>query len=156
MQVIFKSVVLASVIALAACNAKNEAQGGSSTSTGASATVQDSPKARSELAERYFKLMPLSQMMKDMATEMANNMPPEQRQDFVQFMTQEIQIDVLEKAAKESMSKHMTAQELGAFVSFIEKPEGKSAMGKMKFYMADIMPIVQQEVMRAIAKRQGQ
>lgn len=144
MKFVVKSVLLASAIALAACNAKTEAP------------VQDSPEARTELVNKYFKLVPLTQMVNDISVEMANNLPPEQRQDFIQFMTQEIRADVLETAAKESMSKHMTAQELSAFVAFMEKPEGKSAMGKMKFYMADIMPVAQQEVMRAIAKRQGQ
>jgi hypothetical protein len=36
------------------------------------------------------------------------------------------------------------------FVEFIKRPEARSAMEKMKYYMADLMPVIQQEMVRAI------
>lgn len=134
--------IVSTLILLSACNF------GSS--------IEDTPQKREELVERYFKLVPFSQLIKDSATEMASRLPAEQRLDFIEFMTKEIRTDLLESAAKQSFAKHMTAQELSVFIEFMEKPEGKSAMAKMKFYMADIMPVMQGEIMRVIAKRQGQ
>lgn len=118
-------------------------------------SVEDTPQKRSELVERYFELVPLNQMLKDSVSEIASDLPAEKRLDFIEFMTMELRTDLLEIAAKQSFAKHMTAQELAVFVEFMEKPEGKSAMEKMKFYMADITPVLHGEIIRAIEKHQS-
>lgn len=120
------------------------------------AAAEDAPQHKAELVERYFELVPMNQIIKDSASEIASQLPAEHRLDFIEFMTKEVRVDLIESAAKQSFAKHMTTKELSAFVEFMEKPEGKSAMAKMKFYMADIMPVVQSEVMKVIAKRQAQ
>ena len=114
----------------------------------------DTPEARTAAVERYLKAMPFDQLMADIATEMATRMPPGQGDDFVLFLTREVRLDVIESAAKQSLAKHLSLEELNALAEFMERPEGKSAMSKMKFYMADVMPVVQQEVARAIAARE--
>lgn len=113
----------------------------------------DTPEARAAAVERYVKVMPFEQFMQDVATEMSNQVPPEQRADFLHFMTKELQFNVIESEAKKSLAKHLTLRELETLVEFMEKPEGKSAMSKMKYYMADIMPVIQQEIARAMASR---
>ncbi|MGZ4993542.1 MAG: DUF2059 domain-containing protein [Methylobacter sp.] len=118
--------------------------------------VVDTPEARSELADEYFKLVSFNELIKDAATEIASKLPAEQRLDFIELMTKEVRLDLLETVAKQSLTKHMTAQELNTFVEFMQKPEGKSAMSKMKLYIADIMPVMQDEITRAMAKQQKQ
>ncbi|MFC5578791.1 DUF2059 domain-containing protein [Lysobacter niabensis] len=120
----------------------------------ASAQETDTPEARAAAVERYLKAMPFDQLMADIATEMATRMPAGKGDDFVLFLTREVRLDVIESAAKQSLAKHLSLEELNALAEFMERPEGKSAMSKMKFYMADVMPVVQQEVARAIAARQ--
>src|SRR5690554_1806522 len=119
------------------------------------ATVEDTPQNRAELVERYFELVSLDQMLNESVSEIASGLPAEQRLDFIEFMTKELRFDLLEIAAKQSFAKHMTVQKLSVFIEFMEKPEGKSAMEKMKFYMADITPVLQGEIIRAIEKHQS-
>lgn len=118
-------------------------------------SVEDTPQNRAELVDRYFELVSLDQMLKGWVSEAASGLPAEQRLDFIEFMTQELRSDLLEVAAKQSFAKHMTVQELLVFIEFMEKPEGKSVMEKMKFYMADVAPVLQGEIIRAIEKHQS-
>ena len=50
------------------------------------------------------------------------------------------------------MVKHFTTEELKALADFYGSPVGKSAMQKFGAYMADIMPVMQAEIMKAQAK----
>jgi hypothetical protein len=50
------------------------------------------------------------------------------------------------------MVKHFTTEELKALADFYGSPVGKSAMQKFGAYMADLMPIIQAEMMKAQAK----
>jgi hypothetical protein len=50
------------------------------------------------------------------------------------------------------MVKNFTTEELKALADFYGSPIGKAAMKKIGPYMADVMPIVQAEVMKAMAK----
>jgi hypothetical protein len=115
----------------------------------------DTPQTRTVAAERYFKAVPFKQLMFEMTEEMAKQVPPERKDDFIKFMNTDIKLDVLESAAKQSFVKNFNVKEINAFAEFMEKPEGKSAMAKMKFYMADVMPVIQQEIARAVQARQA-
>ena len=57
---------------------------------------------------------------------------------------------MLENAAHQSLAKHLTMRGPRLFADFIKQPEARSAMGKMRYYMADLMPVLQQQMMRAI------
>lgn len=110
----------------------------------------DTPEARSRLVEEYFTYTPLKKIVDDMAREMAKQVPQAQRQQYIDTLTKNVRIDVLERAAKQSLAKHLTASELRVFVEFMRQPEAQSAMDKMKFYMSDLMPVMQSELARAI------
>lgn len=126
-------------------------------SSNAYAQNESSKASREKIvaAERYFKAVPFAEFRMSVMDEMAKQVPPEQQADFLNFMNKEINWQIIEAAARASITKHLTAKELNAMAEFMEKPEGKSVMAKMKYYMADLMPIMQGEVQRAIAKRQG-
>ena len=105
---------------------------------------------KAALINEYFSYIPMKAMMADMAQEMSRQLPAEKRQQFIAVMTKRVRVEVLENAARQSLAKHLTVGELRLFVDFIKQPEARSAMGKMKYYMADLMPVLQQEMMRAI------
>ena len=121
-------------------------------STPVSVVLPDTPENREALASRYFELVSFDKMMKGMGEEVSKQVPPDMQTSFKQywanFMTPENTSRILE-VAKNSLSKHMNSAELGAFVHFMEDPNGRSAMDKMKFYMADIMPLMQELTMKA-------
>ena len=52
----------------------------------------------------------------------------------------------------DAMVKNFTTEELKALADFYGSPVGKSAMQKFGAYMADIMPVMQAEIMKASAK----
>ncbi len=87
-----------------------------------------------------------------MAEKMAANLPPDQREQFKKLMTSQLDIAALTKAMIDSMVKHFTTEELKALADFYGSPVGKSAMQKFGAYMADIMPVMEAEIMKAQAK----
>lgn len=119
--------------------------------------LADTPENRAQLAGKYFELVPMHTMMKDMGQEIATRMPVDAREKFLNYWQEfatEDHMQEIESVAKTSLAKHMTTAELAAFIDFMQNPAGKSAMDKMKYYMADIMPLIQKQSMMAIQKFQ--
>lgn len=116
----------------------------------------DTPENRKAQAEKYLQVNSFESMISDSIDEMAKQVPEESRQKFVDGMKKSIQVDNLKSVAIESMTKHFTVKELEALTAFYGSPEGKSVMKKFGSYMADVMPIIQQQVMQAIQAQQEQ
>jgi hypothetical protein len=114
--------------------------------------LDDTPASRGKQAERYLVAMPVKEMMSDMAVQVSKNLPAEQQQAFKDLLTKHLDMVALEKAMKKSLVKHFTADELKALADFYSSPVGKSAMKKFGAYMADVMPAIQAEMMKAQAK----
>jgi len=115
-------------------------------------SATDTPETRRKEAERYLQVSPPKALFEDMADKMAANIPADQRDQFKKLMTTEVDISALSKAMIDSMVKNFTTEELKALADFYGSPVGKSAMQKFGAYMADIMPVVQAEIMKAAAK----
>ena len=96
--------------------------------------------------------MPVSDLLKDMTTQMAKQIPEDQRQGFIELMSKHLDTEALNEAIKSSMMKHFTADESKALADFYGSKHGKSAMKKFGIYMADVMPAIQQEVIKATSK----
>ena len=119
--------------------------------------IEDTPENRARWADKYFELVPFEKMMDEAGEEMALSMPPGSKKQFLEYwevMNTPEFISELETVAKKSFTKHMTVMEIAAFVRFMEDPAGKSAMGKMKYYMADVIPLVQKQMKAVIVKLQ--
>ena len=113
------------------------------------AATEDTPEARAKLVDEYFTYMPMSKMMDEMVQEVSKQIPEPRRAQFIDTLTKNMRFEVIEAAARESIAKHLTVTELEVFVAFIKKPEARSAMDKMKYYMADLLPVIQEELIRA-------
>lgn len=114
--------------------------------------IEDSQENRNKQALRYLQATPVSDLLDDMANSMAQNLPPEQRQKFINVMTEHVDAKKLENVMLQGMVSHFTAEELSALADFYGSPVGKSAMAKFGGYMAQTMPQVQAEVMRAVGE----
>lgn len=112
----------------------------------------DTPETRRHEAERYPQATPPKALFEDMADKMAANLPPDQREQFKRMMTTQLDVAALTKAMTDAMIKHFTTDELKALADFYGSPVGKSAMQKFGAYMADIMPTMQAEILKAQAK----
>jgi hypothetical protein len=123
-----------------------------STSSGLVLSATDTPETRRREAERYLQATPPKALFEDMADKMAANLPASQRDQFKRVLTADLDIHALTKAMTDSMVKHFTTDELKALADFYGSPVGKSAMQKFGAYMADIMPAMQAEIMKAQGK----
>lgn len=114
-------------------------------------TVQanDTAEARAKAAERYLKSVPMKGMMKNMIEGMSRSVPTDKRKEFISKMNKMINITELEKIARSAMIKTFTADELNALADFYGSKLGKSATSKLGNYMAEVMPAIQQQMMKA-------
>jgi hypothetical protein len=112
----------------------------------------DTPEARRREAERYLQAAPPKAMLEDIGDKMAVNLPAADREKFKQMLTTQLDIPALTKAMTDAMIRHFTADELKALADFYGSPVGKSAMQKFGAYMADVMPAMQAEIVKAQAK----
>ena len=115
-------------------------------------SAADTPEARRKEAERYLQVSPPKALFEDMADKMAETVPADQREQFKKVMTMQVDIAALSKAMVDAMVKNFTTDELKALADFYGSPVGKSAMQKFGAYMADIMPVVQAEIIKAAGK----
>jgi hypothetical protein len=115
-------------------------------------SATDTPETRRREAERYLQASPPKAMFQDVADKMAANVPADQREQFKRAMTTDVDIAALTKAMTDAMVKNFTTEELKALADFYGSPVGKSAMQKFGAYMADVMPVIQAEIMKAAAK----
>ena len=115
-------------------------------------SAPDTPETRRKEAERYLQVSPPKALFEDMADKMAANIPADQREQFKKVMTTQVDIAALSKAMVDAMVKNFTTDELKALADFYGSPVGKSAMQKFGAYMADIMPVVQAEIIKAAGK----
>src|SRR5260370_27453183 len=112
----------------------------------------DTPETRRKEADRYLQVSPPKVLFEDMADKMAATLPADQREQFKKVMTTQVDIAALSKAMIDAMVKNFTTEELKALADFYGSPVGKSAMQKFGAYMADIMPTIEAEIMKAQTK----
>ena len=115
-------------------------------------SIPDTPANRQREAQRYLQASPPRALFEDMADKMTANMPPSERESFKRNFTSALDIDALTKAMTDAIVKHFTAGEIAALADFYGSPVGKSAMSKFGAYMADLMPALQAEMVKAEAK----
>lgn len=114
--------------------------------------IEDTPANRQKQAERYLMVVPPKDLMAEMAEQIVKSAPPEQRETLHAVLTQQLDMDALIKAMMDAMVKHFTADEMSALADFYSSPHGKSAMKKMGVYMAELMPVMQKEIIRVVTK----
>jgi hypothetical protein len=114
--------------------------------------VADTPENRRHAAEEYLRVVPPEDLMRDTAAKVGETMPASVRQSFVQAMTEDIDVAQLKDAIVKSMVRHFTVGEINALTAFYGSAEGKSVMKKFGLYMADVMPVIQAETNRAMAR----
>ena len=114
--------------------------------------AQDSTTDREREADRYLKSTPPRELFADMAEQMSKNLAVSERVKFKELLLKHLDIPALTRSMKSAMVKNFTAQELKALADFYGSPVGKSAMKKFGSYMADVMPDIQAEMMKAQAK----
>lgn len=114
--------------------------------------AEDLPDTRGNrlvAAERYLQAAPPKDIIYSVIVEAAKNLPEDIRMAYIDLVTKHIRIEVLERAMVASMVQHFTVVELNALSDFYGSPAGRSAIKKFTAYTAEIMPIMQQVMLKA-------
>jgi hypothetical protein len=116
--------------------------------------LEDTPENREREVARYLKVIPPEEMLADMTKKLAATLPADQREGFVKMMTKYLDMAHVTGAMRTGMVKTFTADELKALADFYSSPVAKSAIAKMGTYMAEVMPVLMNEIQSAAAKVQ--
>ncbi len=114
--------------------------------------LDDTPDNRSTQADRYVAVMPVSELLDELADKATQKLPPERRQILKALLEKNLDHAALEKTMKRLAVKHFTADELAALADFCASPAGKSALKKFGPYMGELMPAVKAETVKAAQK----
>lgn len=117
--------------------------------------LDDTPENRRTHAERYLLAVPPREMIDTLAENMAETLPESMQEEFMEMMTKHLDIQTITTIILDSMVKHFTAEELQALADFYGSAVGKSALKKMGVHMGEVMPAIQEEVLRAQEKASG-
>jgi hypothetical protein len=115
-----------------------------------SARAQDDLANRRAAAERYEATMPIAKMMEESIQQMAAALPEDQRSTFVAQMEQVVDGKRLRLIALDQMIQVFSTEELDALAAFYGSPVGQSIVTKFPVYIAEVMPLIQLELARAV------
>ncbi len=115
-------------------------------------TVADTPANRLAAARRYLKAVPPMEMVTETMNQLSAQLPEESREEFKQALTKVLASERIEKITLDAIVKHFTVKEIDALTAFYGSPEGRSITKKFSAYMADVMPVIQQELSKAIGE----
>ena len=115
-------------------------------------SLPDNQENRTTLAKRYLEVMPPKELLQGVASRVAPTLPEDNRKVFMEVMNSEDIQKFAYRIMLDSLVKNFTVAELNAMLAFYGSPEGQSAWKKFSPYMTEIMPPIQQEVRKAVAR----
>lgn len=125
--------------------------------TGAPALAAEAPdtlETRMAAAQKYAVAANLPKMLDDAFKAASQNLPEAEREKFLVLTKKYVRPEPLEAMTITAMVKHFTTRELEALAAFYGSPEGQSAIAKLGPYMAEVLPLVQAEMLRAVQEMQ--
>jgi len=114
--------------------------------------LENNPENRAIQAERYLKFNSPQDIFAGIAERTKISLPRSEQHTFMLTITEYLDMKALSAAMKTSLVTHFTAEEIAALANFYSMPGSKSAMNKMGIYMSDVLPVVQQEMLKAQQK----
>src|SRR5688500_12792187 len=121
----------------------------------AAVLASDNLAARQAAADRYFGVVPVSRVLEDTYSELAKQLPADQRAGFIAHMRAFVRVDRLERISRDAMIRTFTAGEMNALADFYGSTHGASAMRKFGSYMEKATPLLMQEVQKATLELQA-
>lgn len=107
--------------------------------------AQDTTGNRLAAAERYADTFDFQSMMEQTVSQLAANVPPNQRQAYMAEMAK-LEWGWLRNMAITSMVQVFTTDELRALADFYGSPVGREIFSKFPAYMGALMPAMQQRL----------
>lgn len=101
-------------------------------------------------AKHYVKEISIQNIFQSVVYEMAMEIPEKKREEFMKFMDKAFQIQELENVVVTTMVKHFSLNEIEALSDAENTLEDLSMRKKFNTYIADVMPLIEQEIIRAL------
>ena len=101
---------------------------------------------RRSAAEAYARIVDYPLLIQSAATRRAAELPASEREAFIAFITDEVDVDMTRFYAISAMVDVFEARELEALASFAATPEGRSALAKLPALGAILTPIVERQI----------
>jgi hypothetical protein len=101
---------------------------------------------RRSAAEAYARIVDYPLLIQSAATRRAAELPASEREAFIAFITDEVDVDMTRFYAISAMVDVFEASELEALASFAATPEGRSALAKLPALGAILNPIVERQI----------
>lgn len=108
----------------------------------------DNPDTRRLAALRYHQAFPMEQMIDELTTQLAMQAPAEARDNVKRMMFEGIDFKRIRDLSIELMIKHFSTAEINGLTDFYSSPAGRAVMRKMPMFNAELMPVIQTEMMR--------
>ncbi len=115
-----------------------------------SRAAADTPANRLAAADRYLKAVPPIEMIKETVDQLAARLPEDRREEFRAVLAEVFHSEHIEEITRKAIVKHFTVKEIDALAAFYGSPEGRSISKKFNAYMADVMPVIQEELAAAM------
>ncbi len=119
---------------------------------GTPASAQDTAESRMAAAQRYDAVASFDDLMEKTAEQVAQSLPQEQRDAFIQTMNSMLDAKRLRQFYFRQLTATFTTAELDALAEFYGSTEGQSIILKFPKFMAVVLPVIQQEVRRAASQ----
>jgi hypothetical protein len=101
---------------------------------------------RRSAAEAYARVVDYRLLIEKAATRRAAELPASEQEAFIEFVTDEVDVDMTRFYAISAMVDLFEASELEALSSFAATPEGRSALAKLPALGAILNPIVERQI----------
>jgi hypothetical protein len=106
----------------------------------------DAQSDRRGAAEAYARVVDYPLLIEKAAARRAAELPADEREAFIAFITREVDFDMTRFYAISAMVDLFEASELQALASFAATPEGRSALAKLPALGAVLNPIVERQI----------
>jgi hypothetical protein len=110
---------------------------------------------RRSAAEAYARIVDYRLLIQNAATRRAAELPASEREAFIAFITDEVDVDMTRFYAISAMVDLFEASELEALASFAATPEGGSALAKLPALGAILNPILERQIADAEREFRG-
>ena len=109
----------------------------------------DTEASRKTAALELVRVYPQSQIVDDMVDVLGAKMTRDQKFLFSEMLQHEMDWKLVDSANADALARNFTLAEIQAMTDFYGSPEGQAIMSKMGVYMAQLMPVIQRETLRA-------
>lgn len=108
-------------------------------------------KEKDAAIAQYLKVAPVDAMLKDAMGDFLKQLPPESQKS-MEDIFKYLDTEKITTTMVQSMRHNLTSAEIRALTKFYSSSDGKSIMKKMGKVQAEIVPVIQTEVMSAMGK----